>query len=202
MKTMIQMVPSMPVRSNEERRQLRPVGRNVERYAEIIDGMVDIVKAADALGYCDRPMPGAVATRAGEGGGPRPLDRAGHRAGRRGGRQRDAVPRTGAPRRPRTMRPVLRGGHAVHDHRGPVRPVALCSTGDIVRAGCRWPTSTMTVSPRARVPAFSQAQLPTETGAGANRIQTAAVSTDHAARDARNRDHVDMSFLPAAISAA
>ena len=51
MKTMIQMVPSMPVRSNAERRELRPVGRNVERYAEIIDGMVDIVKAADALGY-------------------------------------------------------------------------------------------------------------------------------------------------------
>ena len=51
MKTMIQMVPSMPVRSNEERRQLRPVGRNVERYAQIIDGMVDIVKAADELGY-------------------------------------------------------------------------------------------------------------------------------------------------------
>ena len=51
MKTMIQMVPSMPVRSNEERRELRPVGRNVERYAQIIDGMVDIVKAADELGY-------------------------------------------------------------------------------------------------------------------------------------------------------
>ena len=49
MKTMIQMVPSMPVRSNAERRELRPVGRNVERYAEMIDGMVDIVKAADAL---------------------------------------------------------------------------------------------------------------------------------------------------------
>jgi alkanesulfonate monooxygenase SsuD/methylene tetrahydromethanopterin reductase-like flavin-dependent oxidoreductase (luciferase family) len=50
-KTMIQMVPSMPVKSNEERRQLRPVGRNVEKYAEIIDGMVDIVKACDELGY-------------------------------------------------------------------------------------------------------------------------------------------------------
>jgi alkanesulfonate monooxygenase SsuD/methylene tetrahydromethanopterin reductase-like flavin-dependent oxidoreductase (luciferase family) len=48
---MIQMVPSMPVKSNEERRQLRPVGRNVEKYAEIIDGMVDIVKACDELGY-------------------------------------------------------------------------------------------------------------------------------------------------------
>ena len=51
MKTMIQMVPSMPVKSHQERRQLRPVGRNVERYAQIIDGMVDIVKAADELGY-------------------------------------------------------------------------------------------------------------------------------------------------------
>ena len=51
MKTMIQMVPSMPVKSNEERKQLRPVGRNVEKYAEIIDGMVDIVKACDELGY-------------------------------------------------------------------------------------------------------------------------------------------------------
>jgi alkanesulfonate monooxygenase SsuD/methylene tetrahydromethanopterin reductase-like flavin-dependent oxidoreductase (luciferase family) len=48
---MIQMVPSMPVASNEERRQLRPVGRNIERYAQIIDGMTDIVKAADELGY-------------------------------------------------------------------------------------------------------------------------------------------------------
>ena len=51
MKTMIQMVPSMPVKSNEERKQLRPVGRNVEKYAEIIDGMVDIVKACDELGF-------------------------------------------------------------------------------------------------------------------------------------------------------
>lgn len=51
MKTMIQMVPSMPVKSNEERKRLRPVGRNVEKYAEIIDGMVDIVKACDELGY-------------------------------------------------------------------------------------------------------------------------------------------------------
>ncbi len=51
MKTMIQVVPSMPVKSNEERKQLRPVGRNVEKYAEIIDGMVDIVKACDELGF-------------------------------------------------------------------------------------------------------------------------------------------------------
>ncbi len=51
MKTMIQMVPSMPVKSNEERKQLRPVGRNVEKYAEIIDGMVDLVKACDELGF-------------------------------------------------------------------------------------------------------------------------------------------------------
>ena len=51
MKTMIQMVPSMPVSSNAERKRLRPVGRSVEKYAEIIDGMVDIVKAADSLGY-------------------------------------------------------------------------------------------------------------------------------------------------------
>ena len=51
MKTMIQVVPSMPVKSNEERKQLRPVGRNVEKYAEIIDGMVDLVKACDELGF-------------------------------------------------------------------------------------------------------------------------------------------------------
>ncbi len=51
MKTMIQMVPSMPVSSNEERKALRPIGRNIERYAEMIDDMVDIVKTADELGY-------------------------------------------------------------------------------------------------------------------------------------------------------
>ncbi len=51
MKTMIQMVPSMPVGSNEERKALRPIGRNVERYAEMIDDLVDIVKTADDLGY-------------------------------------------------------------------------------------------------------------------------------------------------------
>lgn len=51
MKAILQMYPSMPVSSNEERRQLRPIGRHVERFTRTLEGLVDIVKAADELGY-------------------------------------------------------------------------------------------------------------------------------------------------------
>jgi len=45
------MYPSLPVVDEDERHRMRPVGRSVERYAKAIDGLVDIVKGADELGY-------------------------------------------------------------------------------------------------------------------------------------------------------
>ena len=51
MKPTILMVTSMPASSNEERMRLRPIGRHVEGFTQIIDGLVDIVKAADELGF-------------------------------------------------------------------------------------------------------------------------------------------------------
>lgn len=51
MKAILQMYPSMPANSPEERARLRPIGRNVELYTQTVDGLVDIAKAADDLGY-------------------------------------------------------------------------------------------------------------------------------------------------------
>src|SRR4029078_2891865 len=50
-KPILQLYPVLPADSEEERAGLRPLGRNVERYQEGVHGMVDLVKAADELGF-------------------------------------------------------------------------------------------------------------------------------------------------------
>src|SRR4051794_21832304 len=49
-KPILQLYPVVPAASEEERASLRPLGRNVERYNEVVHGMVDLVKAADEMG--------------------------------------------------------------------------------------------------------------------------------------------------------
>ena len=51
MKTIVQMYPSMPAASPEERARLRPLGRHRELYHQTLHGLVDIARAADELGY-------------------------------------------------------------------------------------------------------------------------------------------------------
>lgn len=51
MKTVVQLYPSMPARSPEERARLRPLGRNRDLYQEMVHELVDIAQAADELGY-------------------------------------------------------------------------------------------------------------------------------------------------------
>ena len=50
-KPILQLYPVLPAESEEERASLRPLGRNVERYHDVVHGMVDLVKAADDLGF-------------------------------------------------------------------------------------------------------------------------------------------------------
>src|SRR3954464_9763891 len=50
-KPILQLYPVVPAASEEERAQMRPLGRNVERYHEVVHGMTDLVKAADELGF-------------------------------------------------------------------------------------------------------------------------------------------------------
>jgi len=49
-KVIVQMYPVMRAESPEERQQLRPIGRNRERYQEAMDGMPDLLAAMDDLG--------------------------------------------------------------------------------------------------------------------------------------------------------
>ena len=49
-KVMVQMYPVIRAESTEERRRMRPMGRNVERFQEAMAGMPDILKAMDDLG--------------------------------------------------------------------------------------------------------------------------------------------------------
>lgn len=49
-KLVVNMYPVIPAESEEEREALRPIGRNSERYNEVVHGMTDIVKAADEMG--------------------------------------------------------------------------------------------------------------------------------------------------------
>lgn len=49
-KVILQVYPMIRAEDENERKALRPIGRNVERYQEAIDGLHDIVKAADDLG--------------------------------------------------------------------------------------------------------------------------------------------------------
>jgi alkanesulfonate monooxygenase SsuD/methylene tetrahydromethanopterin reductase-like flavin-dependent oxidoreductase (luciferase family) len=46
----IQLYPVVPAAGIEERIQLRPIGRNAERYHEAIHGTLEIVQAAEAMG--------------------------------------------------------------------------------------------------------------------------------------------------------
>jgi alkanesulfonate monooxygenase SsuD/methylene tetrahydromethanopterin reductase-like flavin-dependent oxidoreductase (luciferase family) len=50
-KPILQLYPVVPANSEEERESLRPLGRSVERYHEVVHGMTDLVKAADKLGF-------------------------------------------------------------------------------------------------------------------------------------------------------
>ncbi len=50
-KVILQLYPMLPAKNEEERRARRPIGRDAELYHEVVHGMTDIVKAADALGF-------------------------------------------------------------------------------------------------------------------------------------------------------
>ena len=48
-KAMIQLYPVLPAAGEAERRALRPLGRNRDRYQQTLEGWHDIIKAADDL---------------------------------------------------------------------------------------------------------------------------------------------------------
>ncbi len=50
-KVILQIYPVIPTVDEDERRALRPIGRNVERYHEVILGCDDLVQACDDLGF-------------------------------------------------------------------------------------------------------------------------------------------------------
>ena len=50
-KPILQIYPVIPAASEQERAALRPIGRNSERYQEVVQGMAELVKAADELGF-------------------------------------------------------------------------------------------------------------------------------------------------------
>jgi alkanesulfonate monooxygenase SsuD/methylene tetrahydromethanopterin reductase-like flavin-dependent oxidoreductase (luciferase family) len=50
LKVIVQLYPVIPAADEDERRRLRPIGRNVARYQETLAGWHDIVRAADGLG--------------------------------------------------------------------------------------------------------------------------------------------------------
>ena len=49
-KVILQVYPMVRAENEEERRKLRPIGRNAERYHEAIKGTIDLAKACDRLG--------------------------------------------------------------------------------------------------------------------------------------------------------
>lgn len=49
-KVILQVYPTLRAESEEERRRLRPIGRNVERYQAAFQGTFDIARACDRLG--------------------------------------------------------------------------------------------------------------------------------------------------------
>lgn len=49
-KVILNMYPMLPAKDEEERKQLRPLGRNAELYHEAVHGWIDILKAAEDLG--------------------------------------------------------------------------------------------------------------------------------------------------------
>jgi alkanesulfonate monooxygenase SsuD/methylene tetrahydromethanopterin reductase-like flavin-dependent oxidoreductase (luciferase family) len=50
-KPILQIYPVIPAASEEERAALRPIGRHSDRYQEVIQGTVELAKAADELGF-------------------------------------------------------------------------------------------------------------------------------------------------------
>jgi alkanesulfonate monooxygenase SsuD/methylene tetrahydromethanopterin reductase-like flavin-dependent oxidoreductase (luciferase family) len=50
-KPILQLYPMIPAESESEREELRPIGRNSERYQDVIHGMTELVKAAEDLGF-------------------------------------------------------------------------------------------------------------------------------------------------------
>ena len=50
LKPIIQLYPVLATKDEAERVALRPVGRNVEKYQEALEGWKTIVKAADEMG--------------------------------------------------------------------------------------------------------------------------------------------------------
>ena len=48
-KVIVQMYPVLRAESTEEREELRPIGRNKERFQEAMDGMPDLLRAMDDL---------------------------------------------------------------------------------------------------------------------------------------------------------
>lgn len=76
-KVILQLYPMLRARDEEERRELRPLGRNTDRFQEFVDGLPDICAAVDDLGvwgissiehhfhsegYEVGPNPGIIAT--------------------------------------------------------------------------------------------------------------------------------------------
>src|SRR5262249_28832132 len=49
-KPILQLYPMIPAADESERAALRPLGRNAQRYTEVLHGMTELVKAADDLG--------------------------------------------------------------------------------------------------------------------------------------------------------
>src|SRR3954465_6958268 len=61
-KPILQLYPVLPAAEGGGREGMRPLGRNVERYTEVVHGMADLVRAADELGVwgvstLDTPFP-------------------------------------------------------------------------------------------------------------------------------------------------
>ncbi|MBS1678894.1 MAG: LLM class flavin-dependent oxidoreductase [Actinobacteria bacterium] len=50
-KPILQLYPTIPAKSEEERAELRPLGRNSERYQEVVHGVTGLVKEAERLGF-------------------------------------------------------------------------------------------------------------------------------------------------------
>jgi alkanesulfonate monooxygenase SsuD/methylene tetrahydromethanopterin reductase-like flavin-dependent oxidoreductase (luciferase family) len=57
LKPIIIMYPVIPARDEEERAALRPIGRNRERYQAAIQGMGEIIQAADNMGFWGAATP-------------------------------------------------------------------------------------------------------------------------------------------------
>jgi alkanesulfonate monooxygenase SsuD/methylene tetrahydromethanopterin reductase-like flavin-dependent oxidoreductase (luciferase family) len=50
-KPILQLYPVLPAESEEDRANRRPLGRDVELYNDVVHGMVDLVRAADEMGF-------------------------------------------------------------------------------------------------------------------------------------------------------